>query len=254
MTRAVPSQVIAFTVSGLRQKYLREALGTWGRARGIGDWHLIFALEPCRPGVFPVAEFTQWTRRVFASAEVVVADSHLGCLRNTRRAMRLAFAAGAEFAVLAEEDVLVSDDVLEYFSWARDAYAGEEQVTAVCAHSLRTEAGGPADVVRTSWFNPIVWGTWKDRWEDFIDPGWGASDGNHQSWDNNLRFQIADAGRHTIYPVYSRSLHIGQASTLTPGLLAEYFYKGALSSSFAAHREPCDYREIPFSSKLGLLV
>ena len=51
----VPSQVIAFTVSGLRQKYLREALGTWGRARGIEDWHLLFSLEPCRT-TFPVPE------------------------------------------------------------------------------------------------------------------------------------------------------------------------------------------------------
>jgi hypothetical protein len=249
----VPSQVIAFTVSGLRQKYLREALGTWGRARGIGDWHLLFALEPCRT-TFPVAEFTQWANRVFASAEVVVADQHLGCLKNTRRAMRLAFAAGAEFAILAEEDILVSDDVLEYFTWARDVHASEAQVTTVCAHSLRTEAGGPADVVRTSWFNPIIWGTWKDRWKDFIDPVWGPWEGNHQSWDNNLRMQIRSADRQTIYPVYSRSLHIGQTSTLTPGLLSEYFYKGALSSTFSEHREPQQYREVPFSAKLGLLV
>ncbi len=249
----MPSQVIAFTVSGLRQKYLREALGTWGRARGIGDWHLLFALEPCRRH-FPVAEFTQWAGRSFASAEVVVADKHHGCLRNTRRAMRLAFAAGAEFAILAEEDVRVSDDVLEYFTWARDVHGADEKMTTVCAHSLRTDAGGEADVVRSSWFNPIVWGTWKDRWEDFIDPGWGPWEGNSESWDNNLRMQVAAVGRQGIFPVRSRSLHIGQTSTLTGAPLSEFFYKGALSSSFAAHRPPQQYREIPFSAKLGLLV
>lgn len=249
----MPSQVIAFTVSGLRQKYLRAALGTWGRARGIGDWHLLFALEPCRHA-FPIAEFTWWVKRSFASAEVVVADSQLGCLKNTRRAMRLAFARGAEFAILAEEDCQVSTDVLEYFSWARDTYAADEKVTTVCAHSLRTDAGGEDEVVRNYWFNPIVWGTWKDRWEDFIDPGWGAWEGNAESWDNNLRVQVNVAGRESIFPVRSRSLHTGQTSTLTPGLLAEYFYKGALSSSFTADREPQAYREIPFSRKLGLLV
>ena len=195
----MPSQVIAFTVSGLRQKYLREALGTWGRARGIEDWHLLFSLEPCRT-TFPVAEFTQWAKRVFASAEVAVADSRLGCLRNTRQAMRLAFASGAEFAILAEEDLLVSTDVLEYFTWARDTYGGQEKVTTVCAHSLRTERGGPADVVRSSWFNPLVWGTWKDRWEDFIDPAWGPFDGNSESWDNNLRMQVHSAGRESRLP------------------------------------------------------
>ena len=249
----MPSQVIAFTVSGLREKYLRETLSSWGRVRGVQDWHLVFALEPCRHA-FPVAEFAQWVRRCFASAEVVVADSQLGCLRNTRRAMRLSFDRGAEFAILAEEDIRVSDDVLEYFTWARDTYAAEEQVTAVCAHSLRTEAGGDADVVLREWFNPIVWGTWKDRWDTFIEPGWGAYEGNAESWDNNLRVQVALAGRQSVFPVRSRSLHTGQTSTLTRAPLSEYFYQQALSSSFTAHREPCSYAEIPFSRKLGLLV
>jgi hypothetical protein len=249
----VPSQVIAFTVSGLRQKYLREVLGTWGRARGVGDWHLLFALEPCHR-TFPVAEFTQWAGRSFASAEVRIADEHHGCLRNTRRAMRLAFASGAEFAICAEEDCKVSEDVLEYFTWARGAYAADEKVTAVCAHSLRTEAGGEADAVLGDWFNPIVWGTWQDRWKGFIDPGWGPHQGNEESWDNNLRVQIREAGRRSVFPVRSRSQHIGEVSTQHRYDLAAYFYRGALSSSFAGHREPCDYREIPFTEDLGLLV
>lgn len=251
----MPSQVIAFTVSGLRQKYLREALGSWGRARGVGDWHLLFALEPCHK-TFPVAEFTQWATRCFASAEVAVADSRLGCLRNTRRAMRLAFGAGADFAVLAEEDLVVSEDVLEYFTWARDAYAAEPEVTTVCAHSLRSAGGGPGDVVRSSWFNPLAWGTWRDRWEEFIDPGWGplGEGGNSESWDNNLRVQVSSAGRQGIFPVQSRALHIGQTSTLTPGPLAEYFYASSLSSTFSERRPPQAYREIPFSSELGLTV
>ena len=56
--------------------------------------------------------------------------------------------------------------------------------------------------------------------------------------DNNLRMQVHSAGRESVFPVYSRSLHIGQTSSITPGLLAEYFYKGALSSSYARGREP----------------
>ena len=249
----MPDQVIAFTVSGLRQKYLREALDSWSQARGIGDWHLLFALEPCRVN-FPIAEFTQWAHRSFASAEVVVADTRLGCLRNTRRAMSLAFAAGAEFAVLAEEDLLVSTDVLEYFGHCRDTYSAQENVTVVCGHSLRAETGGPADVVRSSWFNPLVWGTWKDRWEGFIDPSWGPFQGNMESWDNNLRVQVSSAGREAVFPVQSRSLHIGQASTLTGMPLSEYFYKGALSSSFRQERPPQDYREVPFAAVPGLVV
>lgn len=249
----MPEQVIAFTVSGLRESYLRESLRSWGKVRGVQDWHLVFCLEPCRQ-VFPVAEFTQWVNRCFASAEVIVNDDRLGCLRNTRRAMRAAFACGAQFAVLAEEDVKVSDDVLEYFAWARDAYAADSQVAAVCAHAKSTETGGEHQVVRTAWFNPVIWGTWADRWGSFIDPGWGYCEGNTESWDHHLRLRIAEAGKASLYPVRSRAFHIGQVSTLTPGTLAEWFYQVSVSSSFAAHREPGQYEEIPHSRKLGLLV
>lgn len=249
----MPSQVIVFTVSGMREKYLRESLRSWGQVRGIGDWHLVFCLEPCRQ-VFPVTEFTHWVNRCFASAEVLVNDTRLGCLRNTRRAMRAAFARGAEFAVCAEEDVLVSDDVGEYFTWARDAYAADGQAAAVCAHAKSASRGGEHDVVRAGWFNPVIWGTWRDRWEQFIDPGWGYCEGNTESWDHHLRLRIGEAGKVSIYPVRSRSLHIGQVSTLTPGTLAEWFYQVSVSESFAAHREPGQFAEIPFSRKLGLLV
>lgn len=249
----MPSQVIAFTVSGLREKYLRESLSSWGRARGVQDWHFLFSLEPCRH-TFPVTEFTQWVHRVFDSAEVEVNDTRLGCLANTRQALRLAFGCGAEFVIVAEEDVRVSDDVLEYFTWARDTYAADEQVVTVCAHAKRTERGGPEQVVRTGWFNPVIWGTWRDRWEQFIAPGWGPYEGNDQAWDHNLRMQIKEAGRCSIYPVRSRSFHIGQTSTLIPGQLSELFYPVSVSESFAEHRESQVYEEVPFTSDLGLLV
>ena len=249
----MPSGVIAFTVSGQRERYLRESLGSWGKARGLRDWHLLFSLEPCRK-TFPVGDFTQWAHRVFGSAEVVVSDTPLGCLRNTRRAMELAFGRGAEFAILAEEDVLVSDDVLEYMTWARDSYAADGEIVTVCGHAKSAARGGDHEVVRTGWFNPVIWGTWKDRWESFIKPGWGGFEGNDQAWDHNLRMQIHDAGRCSLYPVRSRSFHIGQISTNHSGQLAEFFYPASVSETFGAHREPQDYAEIPFTRKLGLLV
>jgi hypothetical protein len=250
----VPSQVIAFTVSGLREKYLRQALASWGRARGIGDWHLLFCLEPCRR-VFPVTEFTQWVSRAFASAEVHVNSEWLRCAGNTRQAMSMAFARGAGFAILAEEDVLVSTDVLEYFSWARDAYADDRQVLTVCAHAKQAEGGGAeTDVVRSGWFNPVIWGTWRDRWHDSVGPGWGLLGGALESWDANLRRQIVEAGQVSIFPVRSRSLHIGEVSSQTPGDLAGYFYRQYLSSCFDSERASQSYREIPFTEDLGLLV
>lgn len=249
----VPANVIAFTVTGRRQKYLRQSLDSWSRARGIGDWHLLFCLEPCRT-VFPVAEFTQWASREFASSAVHVNSEWMRCSGNTRQAMSMAFASGASFTVLAEEDVEVSTDVLEFFTWARDTYEQDQQVLTVCAHAKQAEAGPGDAVVRSSWFNPVIWGTWADRWRESVGPGWGLVEGALESWDANLRRQVVTGGKVSIFPVRSRALHIGEVSSQTPGQLSGYFYRQYLSSCFDADRAPQSYREIPFTEDLGLLV
>src|SRR5216683_913455 len=112
---------IAFTISCLREKYLRQTLDSWSKVRGIQDAHLLFCLEPLtfRAHPFPVAEFGEFVRRSFASSRVVSNEVRKGCFINTRDTMDHAFAGGADFAVLAEEDLVVSADVLEYFIWAQ---------------------------------------------------------------------------------------------------------------------------------------
>ncbi len=256
---------IAFTVSCLREKYLRQALDSWTKVRGIQDAHLLFCLEPLsryrrrEPGhppeqvggtAFPVAEFKEFLRRCFRSTQVVVNERRLGCFRNTQVTLDRAFAAGAEFAVLAEEDLVVATDVLEYFAWAQ-RYRDDKQV--VCAHTFVSSAR-PEQAVRTSWFSPLVWGTWPDRWQDFIRPGWGGVPANPDAWDACLRSRIIEDRKACIFPALSRSQHIGKVSTLTPGALAEHFYKASISQCFSAHYPPQEYRECPRGPGLRITV
>jgi len=63
-----------------------------------------------------VGEFKAFLQRSFRSTEVIVNDVRKGCFANTRDTMRRAFAGGATFAILAEEDLVVADDLLEYFT------------------------------------------------------------------------------------------------------------------------------------------
>lgn len=246
-------RVVAFTVSGQRERYLHESLSTWLKARGLKDWHFLFCLEPCRRH-FPVAEFTQWVHRVFPSAEVVVNDQWFGCMRNTRAALDRAFGSGADFAVLAEEDIKVSADVLEYFSWAAQEYEDDEEVAAVCAHAKNSASKDSAAVTRVRWFNPLLWGTWAVTWNEFVRPGWGGIDGNGEAWDTNLRRQVIAAGRSCIFPVRSRALHIGELSTLTPGAAAEYLYKLSASDCWYADYGTQTYHEAPFTELPELVV
>lgn len=243
---------VAFTVSGLRQKYLRAALDTWAHVRGIEKARLIFSIEPGNN--FPVAEFQQFISQSFpGQARVEVADQKLGCLRNTRRAMDLALGE-ADFGVVAEEDLHVSDDVLEYLSWASEQYRDDSQVTTVCAHVKDSKVKDPAAVTRASWFNPLVWGTWRDSWEGFVRPGWGPCPGNHEGWDRNLQVQVSATGKQSVFPVLSRVIHRGETSTLTSLPLSEFFYREFLSHCFQPHYEPQAYKEVPFPIEPGDLV
>jgi hypothetical protein len=245
--------IVSFTVSCMRQKYLRASINSWARARGAEDVRFAFCLEP--PGTFPVAEFQGFLQRSFADRWVIYENERvLGCLRNTRQAMDLAQAlsqdyAGQDgFAIVAEEDVEVADDVLEYFAWARDAYRQDEGTVAVCAHARRSTAADAHAVVRAAWFAPLIWGTWADRWKSVIMPAWGPLEGsgNTESWDNNLQQLLSRTGRRSVFPVRSRSLHIGEMSTLMGTVLGEYVYRESVSDCYSRSYPPGEFHEVPY--------
>lgn len=250
---------IAFTVSGQREKCLRQSLGTWGKARGVQDVHLIFCVEPA--GHIPVKDFEAWAHRVFASCEVVVNATVLNTLKNTRKAFDLGFKAGARFVILAEEDIEVATDVLEYLQWASEKYEGDPDIITISAHSKDSSLADAGAVTRARWFSPMVCGTWRDRWESYIRPefkGYAATKWDNpdtsQAWDTNLRAQIQRDGKASIFPVCSRATHIGEFSTWMCSAVAEHIYPLSQSGSYYPHYSPQEYHEIPFDTVPGLLV
>src|SRR5581483_10835591 len=167
----VREHAVAFTCSGQRERYLRETLESWRQVRGIDEWSLVFSFEPCEQ-VFPIGAFYEWVTNAFSDAHVLVNRTRQGCARNTHQAMVSAFSQGAQFTVLAEEDIQVSTDVLEYFTWAAGKYEGAGLAT-VCSHVKASDGGRPDQVTRASWFSPLVWGTWAHTWREFVAPTWG---------------------------------------------------------------------------------
>jgi hypothetical protein len=232
----------------MRQKYLRASVDSWARARGADEVQFVFCLEP--PGSFPVAEFTDYVQRLFPSpnrAVVLQGETPLGCLQNTRRAMEVAL-LGDEFGVVTEEDVEVSDDILEYFTWASERYRSDPETVAVCAHTRSSQVENRGAVVRASWFAPLAWGTWPRWWNKVMAPAWGPQDGsnNLESWDNNLKQVIVAGGYKVVFPARSRSLHIGELSTLMGTLLGEYVYKASVSDCYSQAYPPGQFFEVPY--------
>jgi hypothetical protein len=248
----VRERAVAFTVSGQRERYLRRTLESWRRARGVQDWSFVFSLEPCEQ-VFPIAAFRDWAVASFPDVTVLVNRTRQGCARNTRQAMGYCFSEGAGFAVLAEEDIEVSADVLEYFSWAAGKYEGAGLAT-VCSHVKASDGGRPDQVTRASWFSPLVWGTWWRTWQEFVAPTWGGCFTNREAWDTNLRAEIQAAGMDSLFPVLSRSLHFGEVSTLTTTGLAAHLYELSRSECFTAEHGPSAWTEVEFDSIPSMLV
>jgi len=198
-----------------RPGYLRESIDSWNQCDGILDWDAWFLLEPSDMKDQMLAEFKNLEA---ASVNGVVNDHRLGVLRNPYFALKSSFDAGSEFTVLAEDDIVVSSDTLRYFEWAMKEYEEDESVLAVLAFSrnpVHINPASRASVSRTKVFCPLVWGTWHDRWRDYVKPNWdldyssGNPDGSEAGWDWNMMRVAVRAGKDFIYPAWSRSNHIG---------------------------------------------
>ena len=248
---------VAFTVSGQREEYLQKSLESWLRVRGVQDAYMLFCVEPWAR--FPILDFRDWAAKHFTYSEVLQNGETYGCLKNTREAFGRSFERGASFAIVAEEDIEVAPDILEYFRWAQKEYQDEQDVTMVCAHAKDALDVTRAAVVRMPWFNPLVSGTWRDRWDLFVRPQWkgfsaGEWDRDNQAWDTNLRELIRTSGRSSIFPARSRSMHIGELSTWMPPMLAAHIYDSSRSDCFVGDCPPQSYYEVPWTDIPGLLV
>jgi hypothetical protein len=232
--------VITMTVSGDRPGYLTETLDSWSAVRGLAQWSFRFVVEPgreeprCRA---VIEEFSR--RRVARDVHLEVNDERRGVLANPHHALSGAFATGAGFVVLAEEDIVVADDVCEFLA----AQPDDPEVLAVCAFS-GLAAPQPPDVVADAPFSPWVWGTWADRWHGLLAPRWfdaaRAPDGEGGNGFDFGIVRLQEAARlRVLAPLASRSDNIGREGGVHA--LPEEFDQ-TRAPTFALRRDPVRWR------------
>jgi hypothetical protein len=203
--------VVAFTAFR-RPEYLAEVLRSWEGCRLVRDTRFQFAVEPS-PQLQQVLDVIATFRA--GQVEVIVNDKVEGVLHNPWLALNRAFDSGADFAVLAEDDVLVASDFLEFMRWASKHHALNRSVLVASGHSL---VGGIPDgaVVTDRAFSGLGWGTWRNRWEAVLRDTWdhdysSGVDGVHAGWDWNITERVMPATRTLqVRPVVSRTQHIGR--------------------------------------------
>lgn len=229
---------VAITVTK-RPQYFKEVAASWAAVRGIDDVTVHFAVEPVSEALSANMEIIQncgLTNYTFR-----VNDRILGVSRNPYTALSHAFETH-DYVVAGEDDILVSDDILEYHRWAADQYRQDLDVAAICSFSDLDMH--PSEVHRGS-FGPWVWGTWKDRWDDYVGKTWdvdmvtnGGAPGWQVGWDWHLNTRVLPLlGKVCIGPRTSHSQSIGlygQHSTPANHVEAE---------NFSLHREPVEFFE-----------
>ena len=170
--------IVAFTVNN-RPAYLRQTLDSWSRVRGIGDAFLVFRCEPGCPEAVEVCESVDFARGVIGRN-----GQRLGVSRQPVDRVRGRRSPSADFVVLAEEDMVVSPDVLEYFTWCQ-RYRDDPSVLGVTTYQHHEQPGGlagvgPADWSRDNEFHFWVWGTWHDRWQNLLRDTWDLTYGERR--------------------------------------------------------------------------
>lgn len=232
-------RTVVFTICD-RVEYLTETLKSWANVRGIEDWKFEFYVEPTPATERMLEVIVDWHKETgHPFTEARLNERRMGVLSNPHRAYMESFRNGSEFTMLAEEDVLVSTDILEYLEWCDRKWRSDPTVMGVACH---THADGPnEDVYVSTDFSPLGWGTWPDRWKEFDstwDHDYSSGHGNLSGWDWNIKYRVL-GDRKFAFPRTSRTVHIGRSGAH----MQPQDFDASVSQSWVHHRPQVEYRE-----------
>lgn len=239
-----------------RPYYAEPVLRSWAAADGANDlcgMAVALGRSPKEAGMLSLIRGLAPGAHIYLDSPQAAASNgmHRAIAEATTRAFR---EFDADFMILSEEDLQVSSDVIRYFQWAADRFAGDDRVLAVCSHSPGGQGwdDGPCDdegadqeaVRLRPYFQAWCWGTWRDRWKGELEHRWDRdcdSGGPMDSgWDWHLATRILPAtGMLCVIPDASRCQNIGELEgwAATPQSHAR-----AQSASFREVRDNPVYR------------
>jgi hypothetical protein len=260
------SDIVLLSTAWRRPAYLEASLASWTRVRGAGELaHFVVALGPSGVRDDQVAVISRAADlmglggRMSILPDSPAAAAQPGMHRAIGEAARIILAElDPQAVIFTEEDIEVSDDVLEYFCWALTLCEDNPQVLTVCAHDeggqgwhvpgIGARPGrdqAPQHTARLADdFNPWCWATWPDRLGWLLDRwDWDATLGgpmpSQHGYDWQIRWLTRGWGKTTVRPDASRSQNLGRDG----GVYARpELYGQTLAASYRPHRDPIDYK------------
>jgi len=203
-------KAIGFTAFD-RVEYLNKALASWSDVRNLRDYDFYFFIEPSNRYNEIVQIIKNFQNNTNIKTTIISNPEKLGCATNTWSVFEFLFKL-YDFVILAEDDVVVSKDVLEYFNFVEEKYRNDEEIAIVSANT-KWDTKDPIKLIREQGFNGLIWGTWKKYWTKYFEHNWEKEPfpgAEHSGWDWHLNINMLPFNKlKNINPMVSRSNHIG---------------------------------------------
>lgn len=209
---------IAFTVYD-RVEYLKQTLDSWSHVRNKNNYNFVFKVETSERLDDIVKTIESFKNKNGCSIKTIINDPKSGVGKNQYEALSLCFdELGSEAVIMAEDDVVVSEDILEYFEYVFKKYKDDKEILTACSHRYVSPTTKDV-IIKEQSFDPWVWGTWKTRWDQFLKNDWDLE--NFEllgtlvgGFDYHIVYRVLpNNGLVSIFPAETRSKHIGRTGT-----------------------------------------
>lgn len=203
-------KAIIFTIFD-RVQYLKQSLDSWKNVRGINEYDIFFKIEPSdhQEGIIDVINNFDSHRNSVST--ILINEKVLGNGFNSWEAFEYLFVK-YDFVILAEDDIVVSKDILEYFDETEKMFREDNEIAVISANT-KWNTNDSSAVIREQGFNGLIWGTWKKCWVNYFRDTWDkdyTSSIEQCGWDWNLNLRVMPSNNlKNINPLVSRSNHIG---------------------------------------------
>jgi hypothetical protein len=229
-----------------RLDYLIDTLKSWRNVANKNGYDFFFKLEPSHMQKNMEDEMVNFLNEQELSGSVINNLKKCGVLLNPWESLNTMFEQGYDFVILAEDDIKVSDDILHFFDTLSEKHLKDEEVLAICASSyeLWKDSEDLSSYKKINSFSPLIWGTWKNRWNDYLRDTWdkdySSGSGWDAGWDWNISLRIMPKDNlKCIFPLVSRSKHIGKKGVH----MIEEKYTESVAVSFKEHNDLVEYEE-----------
>lgn len=139
----------------------------------------------------------------------------------------------SNYAIILEEDLDVSPDIMYYFGQLLPIYETDPTVYCISAwndHGYEHACGDPSLVMRVETMPGLGWVLKRSLYETELAPKWPKSE-NRWDWDMWMRQPANRKGRECLYPDVSRTYHFGASGlNMNPYFQELYFKKHSINT------------------------